>query len=361
MKELIYTFWMLVGTYTGEGSEGIYVYGFDPATARTEYVGMARVENPSYMTPSPDGTMIYAVSENGEGVPSLANAFTFDRRTGRLTLVDREAASGAAPCNIATDGRMVVTANYGGGDISVFGVEGDGGLTPSGQTLRLPEGTGASHMHCVKFSPDGRWLFAADLGTDKILRWRVRRGRIDEASLKTLDVAPGSGPRHFIFDAAGRHLYLINELSGTVMAFRYDKGDLRPLQTVQADTADGHGSADIALTPDGRHLYTSHRLKSDGVAIFAVSPEDGTLSPAGYRSTGIHPRNLAITPGGGFLAVACRDSDAVEFYAIDPATGALTPTDPKTGAPTQTGAPDGRTVTLDRPVCVTFIAARRPL
>jgi 6-phosphogluconolactonase (cycloisomerase 2 family) len=301
--------------------------------------------------------MVWAVSENGEGVPSLANAFTFDRRAGALTLTDSEETSGAAPCNITSDWRIthdgrffwpaknVVTANYGGGDISVFGVEKDGGLTPQRQTLRLSEGAGASHMHCVKFSPDGRWLFAADLGTDKILRWKVRHGRIDEASLKTFDVPPGSGPRHFIFDGAGRNLYLINELSGTVMAFGYDKGDLRLLQTVQADTAEGRGSADIALTPDGRHLYTSHRLKNDGVAIFAVSPEDGTLTSAGYRGTGLHPRNLSITPGGKFLTVAARDSGTVEFYAIDPATGALTPTD--------------RSIALDKPVCVMFVAAER--
>jgi 6-phosphogluconolactonase (cycloisomerase 2 family) len=338
---------MLVGTYTGEGSEGIYVYGFDPATARTEYVGMARVENPSYMTVSADGSMVWAVSENGEGETSWANALRFDRATGALVLVDSEAASGAAPCNIASDGRMVVTANYGGGDISVFGVEQDGGLTPLRQVLRLPssESDAPSHLHCVKFSPDGRWLFAADLGTDKIMRWRVRRGRIDETSLKTFALPQGSGPRHFIFDGAGRNLYLINELSGTVMAFRYEKGDLRPFQTVQADTAEGHGSADIALTPDGRHLYTSHRLKNDGVAIFAVSPEDGTLTPAGYRATGIHPRNLAVAPGGGFLTVAARDTDTVEFYAIDPATGALAPTD--------------TTVAIDKPVCVVFVGAEK--
>jgi 6-phosphogluconolactonase (cycloisomerase 2 family) len=346
---------MLVGTYTGGDSEGIYVYRVDPATATAEYVGMATVENPSYLTASADGTMIYAVSENGEGEPSWANALTFDRATGALTLIDSEETSGAAPCNIATNGRIVVTANYGGGDVSVFGVEADGGLSPLRQTLRLPSGEGvgagegtngaASHMHCVKFSPDGRWLFAADLGTDRILRWRVRRGGIDAGSLKTFAVSAGSGPRHFVFDNSGRHLYLINELSGALIAFRYDRGELSEIQRVQADRADGHGSADIVITPDGRHLYTSHRIKNDGVATFSVSPTDGALTATGYINTGIHPRNLAITPDGRWLSVAARDSGTVAFYAIDPATGTLTPT--------------GEPVALDKPVCVMFIEAAR--
>ncbi len=331
-----------------------YVYRFDAETARTEYVGVARVENPSYLTASSDGGMVYAVSENDGVVPSLANALSFDRATGELTLASSVETSGAAPCNITSDSRTlhrgrafqpagnVVTANY-GGDVSVFGVKEDGTLGPLEQTLRLPASDTKSHMHCVRFSPDGRYLFAADLGTDKIARWRVRHGRIDGASLKTFDVPAGSGPRHFIFDGAGKNLYLINEYSGTVIAFRYNGGDLEHLQTVQADTAGGGGSADILLTPDGRWLYASNRLKNDGVAIFAVNPENGTLSPAGYRTTGIHPRNLSISPGGKFLLAACRDSDAIEVFEIDHTSGALTPTD--------------RTVGLDSPVCVVFIPA----
>lgn len=355
---------MLVGTYTGGGSEGIYVYGFDPETARTEYVGMARIENPSYLTASADGHTIYAVSENGEGELSLANAFAFDRNTGTLTLVssretalwgpyedpvtgelgDEEWQGGEAPCNITTDGRMVVTANYGSGDISVYGIEQDGALSPLRQRIDISgyDPPVLSHIHCVKFSPDGRWLFAADLGTDKLLRWDLLRdGTIDEGSEVWFDVPEGSGPRHFVFDRAGKNLYLINELSGTVIAFRYRNGDLEQFQTVQADTAGGHGSADIVLTPDGRWLYASNRLKNDGVAIFSVSQEDGTLTPVGYRTTGIHPRNLSISPGGKYLAVAARDSGSVDFFEIDYASGTLAPT--------------GMEIALDRPVCVIFL------
>ncbi|MDR1671811.1 MAG: lactonase family protein [Alistipes sp.] len=342
MKAFIYGLWMLVGTYTGSGSEGIYVYRFDPVTAKAEYMGMAAVENPSYLTASADGETVYAVSENGEGETSWANTFTFDRATGMLTPVDREATSGAAPCNITTDGRIVVTANYGGGDVSVFGVKRGGGLSPLRQTLRLSESAGASHMHCVKVSPDGRWLFAADLGSDRLVRWRLRKnGRIDAGSLKTFALPVGSGPRHFVFDGTGRYLYLINELSGTAIAFRYNRGELEQFQTVQADPSAGRGSADIVLTPDGRYLYTSHRLKNDGVTKFDVSPADGTLIPAGYLTTGLHPRNLAITPDGRWLTVAARDSGRVDLFAIDPATGDLTPV--------------GDPLTLDKPVCVLFI------
>jgi 6-phosphogluconolactonase (cycloisomerase 2 family) len=354
MKEIIYGFWMLVGTYTGGKSEGIYVYRFDPDTALTEFVGSVPTENPSYLTASADGSVVYAVGENGGSRPSFAAAFDFDRATGTLSpLGSRKTASnekderlgGDSPCNIATNGRLVVTANYGSGDISVYAVCDNGALSPLVQRIDIQASDPAvtSRMHCVKFSPDGKWLFASDLGRDQILRFDVREDSIDQSSMVAFDVPKGSGPRHFIFDKAGRNIYLINELSGSVIAFRYNDGELEPFQTIQADTAEGHGSADIVLTPDGRWLYASNRLKNDGIAIFSVNPEDGTLTDAGYRTTGIHPRNLSIAPGGKYLLAACRDSDSVEVYEIDHTPGSLTPTD--------------RNISLDAPVCVTFISS----
>jgi 6-phosphogluconolactonase (cycloisomerase 2 family) len=355
MKELIYGFWMLVGTYTGGESEGIYVYRFDSDTAQTEYVGVVPIDNPSYMTASSDGSVVYAVSENSGGTPSFASAFDFDCTTGALSLSgSRETASsegmkrqgGEAPCNITTNGNMVVTANYSSGDISVYDICENGTLSPLRQRIDIltHDPSTPSHAHCVKFSPDGRWLFATDLGLDMILRFDVKKGAIDEASEVGFKVPEGSGPRHFIFDRTGRNLYLINELSGSVMAFEYNDGNLELFQTVQADTAGGHGSADIVLTPDGRWLYASNRLKNDGVAIFAVNLKDGTLTPAGYRTTGIHPRNLSLSPEGRYLLVACRDSDQVEVFEIDHSSGALTPTD--------------KNISIDAPVCVIFIPSK---
>ena len=59
--------------------------------------------------------------------------------------------------------------------------------------------------------------------------------------------------------------------------------------------------------------------------VFSVA-DDGTLTYAGYQATGSHPRNFNITPNGRWLLVACRDTDAIEIYALDPATGLLSDT-----------------------------------
>jgi 6-phosphogluconolactonase (cycloisomerase 2 family) len=116
---------------------------------------------------------------------------------------------------------------------------------------------------------------------------------------------------------------------------------LDEIQTVAADTVNAQGSGDIHLSPDGKYLYASNRLKADGVAIFKVDETNGTLTKVGYQLTGIHPRNFIITPNGKYLLVACRDTNVIQIFERDQATGLLT--DIK------------KDIKVDKPVCVKFI------
>jgi 6-phosphogluconolactonase (cycloisomerase 2 family) len=122
-----------------------------------------------------------------------------------------------------------------------------------------------------------------------------------------------------------------------VAVFDYNAGHLTLRQVVKADRLNARGAADIHLSPDGKFLYASLRLQNDGIAIFSVQP-DGTLAEVGYQHTGAHPRNFAITKD--LAIVACRDSDEIEIYGRDPATGLLTDT--------------GRRISLPKPVFVSL-------
>ena len=346
---------MLVGSYGPADQEGIKVYKFNQAIGEGQYVsGVKGISNPSYQTVSKDGKRVYSVGEDDGGTAS-AHTLTFDAATGTLTLINSQPTQGAAPCHIALSPEedYVVTANYNGSNISLFPLDGEGRLKP-GQTIGF-EGSGPDkerqaipHLHFVYFTPDNRYLLANDLGTDRIhsfpLNTRQKGSNtplVDRQRASDILLAPGSGPRHAVFSADGRFAYLITELSGEVMAFTYDGDSLSLMQTVQADTLDARGSADIHLSPDGRFLYASNRLKGDGLAIFRVNPEDGTLSKAGYQPTGIHPRNFVLTPNGQYLLVACRDTDEIQIFARDASTGLLTDT--------------GRRIKTTKPVCLKFI------
>jgi len=88
----------------------------------------------------------------------------------------------------------------------------------------------ASHPHSAIISPDNKYIFVQDLGSDKI--WLHSMSKIkSELSDKnshlltvdsSVDLSPGSGPRHLIFHQTLPFAYLITELTSTVCVFIYD-------------------------------------------------------------------------------------------------------------------------------------------
>ncbi|WP_294630039.1 lactonase family protein [uncultured Bacteroides sp.] len=345
---------MLVGTYTSGESKGIYSFRFDEESGTATPLSEAEVKNPSYLTPSADGKFVYAVSELGNE-QAAAYAFAFDKEKGTFSRLNSQPTGGEAPCYIITNGKNVITANYSGGSISVFPLAKDGSLLPASDVIRF-EGAGAdkerqekSHLHCVRITPDGNYLFADNLGTDQIYKFTVnpdadgenKERFLREGSPAAFQVAAGSGPRHLTFAPNGGYAYLINEISGTVTVFEYREGNLKEIQTIAADTVGAKGSADIHISPDGKFLYASNRLQADGVAIFRICPDNGRLTKAGYQLTGIHPRNFIITPNGKYLLVACRDSNVIEVYERDADTGLLTDIQ--------------KDINVDKPVCIRFV------
>ena len=343
---------MLVGTYTDTGSKGIYSYRFDQNTGKlilplTETaaeapgsLSCAPLPNPSFLTITDDAT-VYAVGEMNGPTASLST-LKFNRDDFSFELLSTVLTGGEDPCYVATDGKIVLTANYSGGSLSVYPI---GENAKAGDPVQILKGDiggpdlsrqNAAHVHCSIFSPDGKYVFATDFSADRILRFNAGKELSD---MKAFPVHSDYGPRHIIFSNDGKNLYAIGELSGDITVFGYNDGELTEKQVIRADRVDARGAADIHMTPDGKFLYGSLRLQNDGIAIYKVLA-DGTLEDAGYCTTGIHPRNFAITPNGKFLLAACRDSNDIEVYSIDGTTGALTPT--------------GEKVTLPHPVCIAW-------
>ena len=344
---------MLVGTYTTDSkSDGIYYLHFDQSSGKAQIISSAKIGNPSFLQISKDARHIYSVSEyNNE--KAAANITAFNPETGAfgatLTAPASYTGKGAEdPCNIWSDGKFIVTANYTGGSLSVFAISGnklDLCQHIMFQKL-LPSST--AHIHCALPTPDGKFLMVTDLGNDCIYRFTIHsqaNAGNNEPFLTDRRIVyngpQGWGPRHFTFSKDGQFMYLINELGGTIVVMRYIDGYLLPIQSLLAEETPAHGSADIHLSPDGHYLYTSHRLKNDGIAIYKVNKATGMLVKKGYQQTARHPRNFAITPNGRFLLVASRDNNCIEIYRRNLRTGLLENT--------------RRDIILPKPVCIRFV------
>ena len=86
---------------------------------------------------------------------AAVNALAFDKQTGNLRLLNSEHTPGAAPCYVSTNGKEVLTANYSGGNMSVFRLRKDGTLSPA-EALFKGTANGPDtirqivpHIHCA--------------------------------------------------------------------------------------------------------------------------------------------------------------------------------------------------------------------
>ncbi|MGF6901214.1 lactonase family protein [Paraburkholderia sp. GAS348] len=340
---------MLVGTYTGGKSEGLYVYRFDTKTGEATRVSVAQTVNPSYLVVSRDRRFVYAVNElPGDNGPATQrggiSAFRFDAASGQLTFLNKVSSDGNDPCylSLSPDGKYLLTANYSvaadpGGSFAVFPLQADGQVGASVLTVHH-EGGGPvkgrqdnSHVHSTVFSPDGHYLFAQDLGADKLYSYRYTpdgsRGLLGPTDWRYTQEKAGTGPRHLVFGADGKHAYLTSELAATVSTFNYADGKLAQVQTISL-TEPGFkgavGAAAIHLSPDGRFLYATNRGDANEIVIFSVDPANGHLKKIGRQpSLGKSPREFAIDPTGNWLVVGNQNSGTVYVFKRDQQSGLL--------------------------------------
>jgi 6-phosphogluconolactonase len=342
-----------VGTYTDGDSEGIYRCTFDTESGALAVEGVTGlIENPSYLAAHPSGGHLYAVSETSEfeGEPGGGvYAYSVDAQTNALSLLNAQRSHGGAPCyvTVTPDGGYVLVANYSGGNFAMLPVQADGSLAPASDVAQH-EGVGYNEErqpgplgHCIIVGPTGR-AYAVDKGLDRVVTYDLEGGEL--ARTGSVDVIPGSGPRHMVFHPEGPFAYVINEIASSVSAFRYEEGALFRTQTIATlpdDYEENNTTADVHVSVDGRFLYGSNR-GHDSIAVYAIDAESGFLTPVQHVKTGgSTPRNFALDPTGRFLLAANQRTGNIVVFTRDAETGMLEEA--------------GQTLSVPAPVCLRFL------
>ncbi len=351
--------YLLIGTYTGGKSEGIYVYKFNTSTADNSFVSVAKSSNPSFLAVSPNQKYVYAVNENADStrftVGGSISAFSFNKSTGILTEINKQPSGGKHPCYVAIDktGKWIFAGNYTSGSIGLLHANNDGSLDTLKQVVQH-NGSGPNaerqqgpHVHSTNLSADNKYLYVPDLGIDKVMIYAFDKNK---GALKLKSAAtslPGNGPRHFEFAPNNKFAYLMEEMTGTVVCYKAINGNLQLQQRISALPSDFKGvigSADIHVSPDGKFLYCSNRGDANSISIFTIHPTDGKLTLIGHQSTlGKTPRNFNFDPSGNFLLVANQNTDDIVIFRIDKKTGLLTDTRKK--------------INVGNPVCLKWISS----
>lgn len=333
---------LLVGTYTDGASQGIYRYAFDSeaGTIRPEPLQVVESVSPSWLVLSEDKRLLFAVNETADGHVSAFNIAS----DGNVRLLDQLPSQGDEPthASLSQDQRYLFVANYAvdpdpGGSLSVLPVDRQGALQPVVQQARHqasgvnPERQASAHVHSVVPSPDGQHVYASDLGADKVFVYRYDGASTNKpltpSEPASVSLPAGSGPRHLLFDASGKHAYLTLEMHAEVVMFDVREGNLierQRLPLTERQEAAAKAGAGLHLSADGRFLYVSNRGTANEIVVFSVGKQDGRLALVQRRSVeGDHPREFALDPSDRFLLVANQKSNQIKVMRRDPLTGKL--------------------------------------
>ncbi|WP_227015858.1 lactonase family protein [Haloarcula sp. JP-L23] len=340
----------VIGTYSPANSAGVHTVAVNPDTGALDQLdSIVAGPDPTFVASHPHGDYIYAaVRTEPEGV---IKAFEVDNDTGELSLVNSVESGALSPCHCSVDatGEYLFVAHYAGGAVSMLPLEANGAVAAptavvehSGSSTD-PDRQTSPHPHSVNPGPANDYLYVPDLGTDQVVIYEIRPAEDKIALHRTVDIEPGSGPRHLSFSPGDEYVYLINELDSTVTVFeRTLDGDLTKQSEVSTLPSDFDGknkTAEIQVHPSGRYVFVSNRGR-DTIVTFAVDGDE--LHRIDETPTGGEwPRHFNICPTGEALFVENRDTDEVVVFDIDVETGGLTQT--------------GQRLPVAEPVCLQWI------
>lgn len=342
-----------IGCYTDENKKGIYRFSLSAQTGecRAELLDIP-LENPSYLIYSKKMKHVYLVSETRTFQGNVGGAVAdYICKGEELYLNSIQPTHGMDPCYLTLDKEEthLLVANYSSGSCTVLPLNSKGDLLPQSQLI-AHQGRGknekrqeAPHIHCICKSPGGNEFGMCDLGLDRVSFYDFQEGKLLEETAQEVCLPEESGPRHLVWRADGKSVYVVNELANTVAFLQKDNRTWRLVQVISALPQSFKGEstcAAIKLSPDERFLYVSNR-GHDSITCFSVE-DSGLLRFVEIVDTrGKIPRDFTIDPTGNFILVANQEEGGVSVFRRNSDTGKIVYT--------------GNRMELPKPVCICFL------
>ncbi len=314
-----------VASYGKGEQRGIYIVDFDEQTLSLKKVQQILTPDyPSYMIT--DSNELYVAYKNASSNNDGGGIGSFAIHGEELILNNNYSSSGRSYTHlcISDDKQYIFAANYHVGATAAYKLDNFcvthkiGAVRHVGLGPDLLKRQTGPHVHNVGFTPDRRFLYAVDLGADKVVMYKYDNGVLVEDKDYTLNVLPGSGPRHMIFSQDGRFAYLVNEIANNIMVFKYLDGRFNLIQAIHCIPRHFKGfsaAAAIRLTQSGNHLFVSNR-GHDSIAMYRVNKENGKISLLYMVHTGKEPRDFNII-NDQYLIIGAQTDNKLQVMTFD--------------------------------------------
>ncbi len=311
--------------YTTDEKHGLKIYDYFPDTGRIAYRSEVEITNPSYITISHNGKMLYSITD--EGVESFRI-----RKDGSLEFLNESGINGLRGCYISTDyeDRFLFVAGYHDGKITVLSLKEDGSIDRICEEIwhkgfgSVGERNFRPHVDCAKMTRDNQYLCVTDVGMDHVKVYRLdhKTGKLSLADILRSEIE--SAPHHIKFSLDGKFAYIIHEMKNYIDVYSYENIGNEPkfekIQTVSTvnDYHAGNTAAyAIQISADGNHIYSSN-AGDNSVSAFTRDKETGKLTKLfTLPISGDFPKDIAISDDDKYLLSINNESDSISFFKLD--------------------------------------------
>ncbi|MDC4336686.1 lactonase family protein [Acinetobacter baumannii] len=339
----------LVGTWTSipdaplvqkpeKASEGLYQLQVNADGTLTP-VKVLQMKSPSWVVKSKDGRFAYTTNEENEGGVTALSV-----QNGKVEVLNTVNSHGGHPthASISLDGKFLFVSNYsafdkGRGGVAVLPILPNGHLGEMVQNIVFAEGSGhvkgrqdSGHAHSTTFSPDGKYLYASDLGNDKVYAFRYNPSKpqpLEADKSRDVSFKHGSGPRHMVFSPNGKQAYITAEMRSEIVTFNVQDGHLKKvaeLKLVHEDkTPEFKSASGIILSPNGKYVIAANRGADNKLLVFKIQQNGLLGQPQVYKANGIEPRAFSFDESGKYLYVTNVYSNNISLFRFDTKNGSL--------------------------------------
>lgn len=341
----------LVGTWTSipdaplvqkpeKASDGLYQLQVNADGTLTP-VKVLQMKSPSWVVKSKDGRFAYTTNEENEGAVTALSV-----QNGKVEVLNTVNSHGGHPthASISLDGKFLFVSNYaafdkGRGGVAVLPILPNGHLGEMVQNIVFSEGSGhvkgrqdSGHAHSTTFSPDGKYLYASDLGNDKVYAFRYNPSKpqpLEADKSRDVSFKHGSGPRHMVFSPNGKQAYITAEMRSEIVTFNVQDGHLKKvaeLKLVHEDkTPEFKSASGIILSPNGKYVIAANRGADNKLLVFKIQQNGLLGQPQVYKANGIEPRAFSFDESGKYLYVTNVYSNNISLFRFDTKNGSLKP------------------------------------